>query len=99
MKNLILWLAVLSLPQSEPAIASPTCLPTTAILDNTGTITRHRQIVPVQSQPGSGLVIHDSLEAERGGFEPPVRFDPHTAFPVPHNRPLCHLSGLLSASS
>src|SRR5947199_10546807 len=31
--------------------------------------------------------------AERGGFEPPVRFDPHTAFPVPHNRPLCHLSG------
>src|SRR5262249_30626179 len=31
-------------------------------------------------------------KAERGGFEPPVRFDPHTAFPVPHNRPLCHLS-------
>ena len=31
-------------------------------------------------------------QAERGGFEPPVRFDPHTAFPVPHNRPLCHLS-------
>src|SRR6476660_6391632 len=30
--------------------------------------------------------------AERGGFEPPVRFDPYTAFPVPHNRPLCHLS-------
>jgi hypothetical protein len=21
-----------------------------------------------------------------------VQFDPHTAFPVPHNRPLCHLS-------
>src|SRR5437870_13876152 len=31
---------------------------------------------------------------ERGGFEPAVRFDPHTAFPVPHNRPLCHLSGV-----
>src|SRR6267143_1358329 len=31
-------------------------------------------------------------KAERGGFEPAVRFDPHTAFPVPHNRPLCHLS-------
>ena len=39
-----------------------------------------------------------SLSAERGGFEPPVRFDPHTAFPVPHNRPLCHLSGGRSAS-
>src|SRR5213080_1494834 len=33
------------------------------------------------------------LNAERAGFEPAVRFDPHTAFPVPHNRPLCHLSG------
>ena len=27
------------------------------------------------------------------GFETTVQFDPHTAFPVPHNRPLCHLSG------
>ena len=34
-------------------------------------------------------------QAERAGFEPAVRFDPHTAFPVPHNRPLCHLSGKL----
>jgi hypothetical protein len=33
------------------------------------------------------------MSAERAGFEPAVRFDPHTAFPVPHNRPLCHLSG------
>jgi hypothetical protein len=33
------------------------------------------------------------VTAERAGFEPAVRFDPHTAFPVPHNRPLCHLSG------
>jgi hypothetical protein len=31
-------------------------------------------------------------EAERAGFEPAVRFDPHTAFPVPHLRPLGHLS-------
>src|ERR1700687_2823426 len=37
------------------------------------------------------------VKTERGGFEPPVRFDPHTAFPVPHNRPLCHLSRGLSA--
>ena len=34
--------------------------------------------------------------AERGGFEPTVQFDPHTAFPVPHNRPLCHLSGIIN---
>ena|SRR5580704_18281665 len=33
-----------------------------------------------------------SLEAERAGFEPAVRFDPHTAFPVPRLRPLGHLS-------
>ena len=32
------------------------------------------------------------MKAERAGFEPAVRFDPHTAFPVPHLRPLGHLS-------
>src|SRR5215831_3708612 len=37
-------------------------------------------------------------EAERAGFEPAVRFDPHTAFPVPHNRPLCHLSEAKNAA-
>jgi hypothetical protein len=37
-------------------------------------------------------ISRNGRKAERGGFEPPVRFDPHTAFPVPHNRPLCHLS-------
>src|SRR5947209_7323008 len=31
-------------------------------------------------------------QAERAGFEPAVRFDPHTAFPVPRLRPLGHLS-------
>jgi transposase len=31
-------------------------------------------------------------QAEREGFEPSVRFDPYTAFPVPHLRPLGHLS-------
>src|SRR5207249_7265493 len=29
---------------------------------------------------------------ERGGFEPPVPLSEDTAFPVLHNRPLCHLS-------
>jgi hypothetical protein len=32
------------------------------------------------------------IQAERAGFEPAVRCDPHTAFPVPHLRPLGHLS-------
>src|SRR6476469_6482550 len=31
--------------------------------------------------------------AERGGFEPPMRFKPHTAFPVLLLQPLGHLSG------
>ncbi len=30
--------------------------------------------------------------AERAGFEPAVPVARDTAFPVPHNRPLCHLS-------
>src|SRR5262245_7401739 len=36
------------------------------------------------------LILFDL--AERAGFEPAVRFRPHTAFPVPHLRPLGHLS-------
>src|SRR5262245_63281638 len=41
-------------------------------------------------------VLHDvrQAKAERAGFEPAVRFDPHTAFPVPHLRQLGHLSGI-----
>ena len=31
-------------------------------------------------------------KAERAGFEPAVPVSRDTAFPVPHNRPLCHLS-------
>src|SRR5882672_9027874 len=31
-------------------------------------------------------------QTERGGFEPPVPLSEDTAFPVLHNRPLCHLS-------
>ena len=30
--------------------------------------------------------------AERGGFEPPVRFEAHTPFPRVHLQPLGHLS-------
>ncbi len=40
----------------------------------------------------SSLTNRRSFAAERAGFEPAVRFDPHTAFPVPHLRPLGHLS-------
>src|SRR5262249_32633642 len=43
------------------------------------------------------FVVSRYGKAERAGFEPAVRFDPHTAFPVPHLRPLGHLSKVGSA--
>ena len=39
------------------------------------------------------------VSAEREGFEPSVRFNTYTAFPVPHLRPLGHLSGMLNLLS
>ena len=36
--------------------------------------------------------LQAATKAERVGFEPTVQFDPNTAFPVPHLRPLGHLS-------
>ncbi len=61
-------------------------------LDNSGTmggvvIDDVSQALVVQR-----LAMVSSFQAERAGFEPAVRFDPHTAFPVPHLRPLGHLS-------
>src|SRR5207253_7167325 len=47
--------------------------------------------MPDGKRCGPSLIAKQE-EAERAGFEPAVRFDPHTAFPVPHNRTLCHLS-------
>src|SRR5262249_18839551 len=44
-------------------------------------------------KPWQELMEPVFFAAERAGFEPAVRFDPHTAFPVPHLRPLGHLSG------
>jgi hypothetical protein len=72
------------LTDSSPAQASP--------LDKNGTtgcpvMSRTPQLPLLMAVAQCGC-----FGAERGGFEPPVRFDPHTAFPVLHNRPLCHLS-------
>src|SRR5207253_3075056 len=47
--------------------------------------------MPDGKRCGPSLIAKQE-EAERAGFEPAVRFDPHTAFPVPHLRPLGHLS-------
>src|SRR5207253_5123953 len=49
--------------------------------------------MPDGKRCGPSLIAKQE-EAERAGFEPAVRFDPHTAFPVPHLRPLGHLSEL-----
>ena len=61
-------------------------------LDKTGTTGDRHARAELQAVELKELAIACSFRSERGGFEPPVRFDPHTAFPVPHNRPLCHLS-------
>src|SRR5262245_37532404 len=61
-------------------------------LDKSGTTGGLLATAKSQAPKYKELTNASSLQAERGGFEPPVRFDPHTAFPVPHNRPLCHLS-------
>jgi|SRR5271170_5913320 hypothetical protein len=63
-------------------------------LDKSGTSGVRQKSGALQAIEWSALAKRRSFAAERGGFEPPVRFDPHTAFPVPHNRPLCHLSKL-----
>jgi len=46
-----------------------------------------------KAKGGCGLRNPLHSNAEREGFEPSVRFNPHTAFPVLHHRPLGHLSG------
>ena len=38
------------------------------------------------------LSFHVAVKAERVGFEPTSQLSPRTAFPVPHLRPLGHLS-------
>ncbi len=64
---------------------------------NLGTIHRVKEKQPLQLIVLQRLTAISDRQAERGGFEPPVRVAPDTAFPVPHNRPLCHLSGVVSA--
>jgi hypothetical protein len=49
---------------------------------------------PLQATLEERLVAVLDQLTERGGFEPPVRFRPHTAFPVLLLQPLGHLSRL-----
>ena len=49
---------------------------------SSGTLTLH----------GDAMSRRVILLSVMGGFEPPVRLTPRTAFPVEHNRPRCHLS-------
>jgi hypothetical protein len=64
--------------------------------DKTGTNAKRSNKQGSQVACSVQLASLGSLQAERGGFEPPVPVSQHTAFPVPHNRPLCHLSGVFA---
>jgi hypothetical protein len=60
---------------------------------------RFAQHTPAPLISGAGLVGESDQnhnEAEREGFEPSMRFKPHTAFPVLLLRPLGHLSGVVA---
>lgn len=63
--------------------------------DKTGTSGTENGTKNPQACIYAGSAGVGSNGAERGGFEPPVPVSQDTAFPVPHNRPLCHLSGWL----
>src|SRR3990172_7426454 len=69
---------------------------TPAPANDGGSAARNSRRVPFRPADGCrwSLVRFALLNmgAERGGFEPPVPVSPHTAFPLQHNRPLCHLS-------
>ena len=64
-----------------------------ANLDNSWTFEGHENEHDPQVDTRAPLASRRSLVAERAGFEPAVPVARDTAFPVPHNRPLCHLSG------
>src|SRR5262245_13128253 len=53
-----------------------------AYLDKTGTSRVPHVYYKSQVQERAQVGAPDSFVAERAGFEPAVRFDPHTAFPV-----------------
>src|SRR5580692_4988894 len=67
-------------------------------LDKTGTSAERLKNQGSQVASMVQLASLSSFPAERGGFEPPVPISQDTAFPVPHNRPLCHLSGEWSSN-
>jgi hypothetical protein len=60
--------------------------------DKSGTTPSQEKTDTSQEGKCQDLATCTWFQAERAGFEPAVRFDPHTAFPVLHLRPLGHLS-------
>ena len=53
---------------------------------------RHVRVAAAKSVRGGGCCLRKSRGAERAGFEPAVRFDPHAALAKRCFRPLSHLS-------
>src|SRR5262249_2168546 len=84
-------------PRSDPARAPRPPAPP-APGDRNPTVHRNpllRQPLRDWARPPAGGGWGSLNRAEREGFEPSVRFNPYTAFPVPHLRPLGHLSEII----
>ena len=65
--------------------------------DPTGTRTPNRQLRRLMLYPVELSDLHfNEVEAERGGFEPPVRFDPYDSLANCWFKPLTHLSEYFS---
>ena len=64
------------------------------IRDKTATSTGRKNNLDPQTTTPAVLTAGACFEAERGGFEPPWRFKPPTAFPVLLLQPLGHLSNI-----
>ena len=76
--------------QAETAVAVD--CPTETNRDKSGTRGGQLNFNGSQVQTEAALASRCSLDAERGGFEPPVRISPYTGLAIRPNRPLWHLS-------
>ena len=95
LSNVALWVTCRSLLIA--AAITGVCVPVSPVSpiggrDKTGTSGAENGTKDPQACIFAGSAGGTSDGAERGGFEPPVPVSQDTAFPVPHNRPLCHLS-------
>ncbi len=88
---ILLTTLIAAFPPATTAPGHPTpAIPDRDKTGTTGPENRTKNPPALLSQVAAGQRF---TQAERGGFEPPVPISQDTAFPVPHNRPLCHLSG------